>query len=43
MNTDKIKAIEEILNVLDSVKVVQRLTEQVVALSWFISRSSERC
>ncbi|XP_060202687.1 uncharacterized protein LOC132631104 [Lycium barbarum] len=42
VNPDKIKAIEEILEVLEDVKAVQKLTEKLAALSRFISRSSEK-
>ena len=41
INPDKIKAIEDIA-IVDSVKVVQRITGRIAALGRFISRSSDR-
>ena len=41
INPDKIKAIEDI-TIVDSIKVVQRLTGWIAALGRFISRSSDR-
>ncbi|XP_070041211.1 uncharacterized protein [Nicotiana tomentosiformis] len=43
VNHDKIKAIEDILDQLTSMKEVQRLTGRLAAVSTFISRSSEKC
>nr|XP_016470841.1 PREDICTED: uncharacterized protein LOC107793073 [Nicotiana tabacum] len=40
---DKIKAIEEIPDILTSKKEVQRLTGRITALGRFISKSSEKC
>lgn len=40
VNPDKIQAIEDILDTLEDVKMVQRLTGRVAALSHFILRSS---
>ena len=42
INPDKIKAIEDI-EVVNSIKGVQRLTGRIAALSRFISRSSDKC
>ncbi|XP_019237255.1 PREDICTED: uncharacterized protein LOC109217453 [Nicotiana attenuata] len=43
VNPDQIKAIDTIHKVLTSKKQVQKLTGRIVALSRFISRSSDRC
>ncbi|XP_059281180.1 uncharacterized protein LOC132034850 [Lycium ferocissimum] len=43
INPDQIKAIENIIDELNSKKDVQSLTDRIAALSRFISRSSERC
>ncbi|KAK4350995.1 hypothetical protein RND71_030308 [Anisodus tanguticus] len=42
MNPDKFKTIHEMMNVLNSIKMVQRLTGKVVALGRFISRSTDQ-